>query len=129
MWQLRAEHVTIDEVAQEVTYEDAYFDIYGMPVMYSPYMSHATPGADNQSGLLTPTFMHSSNLGSVFKQPVYYAIAPDKDVTITPIYTTKAGPVLAAEYRQKFNEGPLKLDGSITSAPNIDAQGNPIAGP
>ncbi|MDE3038474.1 MAG: LPS assembly protein LptD, partial [Pseudomonadota bacterium] len=101
---------------------------YGMPVVYTPFFSNPTPGADNQSGLLMPQFMHSTILGAVYKQPVYYSISPDKDATVVPIYTSLAGPVIAGEYRQMFNTGQMMLDGSITSAPNSDALGNPIPG-
>jgi LPS-assembly protein len=128
LWQLRADHVLIDESKQEVTYDDTYFDVYGVPVFYSPYMSHATPGADNESGMLSPTYTHSTLLGSVIKVPVYYVIGQDKDFTITPMETTNSGPVMIGEYRQMFDAGPLQLGGSITSAPNIDALGNPIPG-
>lgn len=128
LWQMRAEHMTIDETAQEVSYEDAYFDVYGVPMMYLPYFSHSTPGADNESGILTPSYQHSSSLGSIGRLPVYYVISQDKDVTLTPMYTSKSGPVMIGEYRERFDSGPMILGGSITSAPNIDALGDPIPG-
>jgi LPS-assembly protein len=59
---------------------------------------------------------------------VYYAIAPDRDITVTPWYTSLNGPVLGAEYRQKFDSGLLDMTGSAANAPAVDALGNPIAG-
>lgn len=123
LWQLEADHVVIDRQKQEVKYNDAWMEIYGMPVFYTPYLSHPTPGADNKSGLLEPTFKQSTNLGTVYKQPVYYSIAKDKDVTFTPIFTTLEGPVLTGEYRQLFNNGGLTLNGSITKPQTRDAGG------
>ncbi|MGE3714240.1 MAG: LPS-assembly protein LptD [Alphaproteobacteria bacterium] len=123
LWQIKADHVTVDNEEQKVIYENAYFETYGMPVFYTPYISHPTPNADNQSGFLVPEYEHTNNLGSVVKIPVYYAIAPDKDATITPIYTTLEGLVMAGEYRQRFNTGTLRMDGSITYPSDRDASG------
>jgi LPS-assembly protein len=128
MWQITADHAMIDQQDQEIRYKNVFFNFYDVPVVYSPYFSHSTPGADNQSGLLMPSLLQSSNLGTEYRQPIYYAIAPNKDVTITPIYTSKAGPVIVGEYRQMFDAGPLLLDGSFTSAPNTNAAGNPAPG-
>ena len=123
LWQLHADHVLIDRLKQEVKYDDALMEIYGVPIFYTPYFSHPTPGADNKSGLLEPTFKQSTNLGTVYKQPVYYSIAKDKDVTFTPIFTTLEGPVLAGEYRQIFNNGAMTFTGSITKPQTRDAGG------
>jgi LPS-assembly protein len=128
LWEVRAHDVTYDKAAQDITYHDAMFDFYGVPVMYTPYLSHAAPGADNKSGFLIPEYRHNNTLGTVVKMPYYYAIAPDKDMTITPISTTLVGPLLAGEYRQRFDKGNLYFDGSITNPSNLDVAGNEAAG-
>ncbi len=123
LWQLEAEHITINKEEQTVKYDDALMEIYGVPIFYTPYFSHPTPNADNKSGLLTPTLKQSTNLGTVYKQPIYYSLAPDKDFTITPIFTTLEGPVVAGEYRQLYDSGTLNLTGSITKPQTRDAGG------
>ncbi len=123
LWQLHADHVVIDRQKQEITYNDALMEIYGVPIFYTPYFSHPTPGADNKSGILEPTFKQSTNLGTVYKQPVYYSIAKNKDVTFTPIFTTLEGPVMVGEYRQLYNSGSITLTGSITKPQTRDAGG------
>lgn len=128
LWQLKAGQVVIDNKKQKVIYEDAYFEAYGVPVIYTPYMSHPTPNADSQSGFLVPEYSHTNNLGSVIKVPYYYSISPDKDATIIPIYTTLEGLVMAGEYRQKYNNGQYSLDGSITYPTDRDALGDRSTG-
>ncbi|MFW0777722.1 MAG: LPS-assembly protein LptD [Rickettsiales bacterium] len=123
MWQLRASTVRVDEEEQLVTYDDVNFEVYGTPVFYTPYLSHATPGADNKSGLLAPEFQQNGNLGSVVKVPYYYVIGQDKDLTITPIYTSQEGLVMAGGYRQKFDNGEWFMDGSITRPQDRDGRG------
>ncbi len=128
MWSIKAGYAMIDQQDQEIRYNDASFDAFGLPIAYTPYFSNPTPGSPNESGLLMPTLMQSSNIGTVYKQPIYYAIAPDRDLTLTPIYTSLNGPVLAGEYREKFDAGPLEILGSFAEAPATDALGNPIVG-
>ncbi len=123
LWQLNADDILIDQEKQKVTYHNAFMELYGVPVLYTPYLSHPTPNADNQTGLLMPSFKQSTNLGSVYRQPVYYTISPDKDLTITPVYTSLEGPLLIGEYRQAFNNGSVLLDGSFTQPQTRDAGG------
>lgn len=123
LWQLQAEHIVINKEEQTVKYDDAVMEIYGVPIFYTPYFSHPTPNADNKTGLLEPTLKQSTNLGTVYKQPVYYTISPDKDITLTPIITTLEGPVLGGEYRQLYNNGSTSFNGSITKPQTRDAGG------
>lgn len=128
LWQLVSERAVINEDEQNIRYNNAHMDVYGLPVFYTPYLSHPTPNADNQTGLLIPEYGHSGNLGSVTKIPFYYSIAPDRDVTITPIITSAEGPVLFGEYRQRFNDGSLFFQGSATRPGKRDGVGNPTSG-
>lgn len=128
LWQLRANDVLHDKERKRVVYHDAYFEVFGVPVVYTPYLSHASPGAESESGLLPPTYGHSTNLGSVLKLPVFIAIAGDRDLTLTPIITGEDGIVMQANYRQRFDTGRLFFEGSITNPDARDAQGNITSG-
>ena len=63
MWQVEASKVTVDENEQRVSYRNAFMEVYGVPVGYSPYFSHPTPDAPSQSGLLTPQYFHAHRSG------------------------------------------------------------------
>ena len=128
IWQIRAKRATMDRAEQDVSYDDANFEIFGVPLVYMPYFSHALPGSPNESGLLKPTYQHSTSLGTVLRQPVYYSISPDKDVTLTPIYVGKESPVMAGEYRQAYDTGLMRFDGSLTDPRSRDDLGRVIAG-
>ena len=125
-WQIKADRVLVDREAKKVYYDDAYFAALGVPILYTPYLSHPTPDAGNESGLLTPEYKHSSNLGSVLKVPIYLAIAPDRDLTITPMTASKESLVMIGDWRQKFDNGQVQLSGSVTQPHRRDAQGNLI---
>jgi LPS-assembly protein len=128
LWSVQANTALIDQEAQKIIYDDAYFKVKGLPVFYTPYLSHSTPGADNKSGFLLPTYSHNNNVGSIVKVPYYYAIAPDRDATIIPVFTGEEGLVMAGEYRQLFDTGLLLMDGSATYPERRDALGNVING-
>jgi len=128
LWQIKANKVKIDEKEQEVTYRDAYFEVYGLPVAYTPYFSHPTPGADRKSGILSPEYSQTSQLGTVVKVPYYWNIAPDRDATITPYFTSDEGALVEGEYRQLTDEGSYKFNGSVTYPRERDAVGKVISG-
>jgi len=124
LWQIRAVKVIHDSKRKTVEYKDAWLEVWGVPVAYTPYFVHPDPSVKRQSGFLTPSIGNSSDLGFVARVPYYIDIAPDKDATLTPIITTEEGPVMAAEYRQHFGPGPLELSGSITRDSQEDIRGH-----
>lgn len=113
-WQIKAEKVIVDNAEQKVKYEDAYMEVYGVPVFYAPYFSHPTPNADRKSGFLTPSFRTDSNLGGALSVPYYFNIAENMEATVTPIITTKEGLVLTGDYSHLTNYGKYNIEGSIT---------------
>jgi LPS-assembly protein len=114
LWQIKAVKVFHDEERKVIEYRDAWFELAGIPILYTPYLSHPDPTVGRKSGFLFPTFGVSSDLGFISGIPYYWAIDDHKDATITPIYTSNEGPVLAAEYRQAMRHGWLSIRGSGT---------------
>lgn len=128
LWQLKASEVNINQQEQRVTYENAWMELYGVPVIYTPYFSHPTPGADPKSGILAPSYSQNQQLGTTVQIPVYINIAPNIDATLTPLLTTQEGPVLIGEYRHLTEKGYYEFDGSITNPQARDALGQLIPG-
>ncbi len=114
LWQFRAKKATLDKEAERIYYKDAKIDVLGIPMFYSPYLSSPAPGAKRKSGFLPPEFKNSSKtIGFGAKVPYYWNIAPDKDATISPMYTTSGGEFLFGQFRQKVKQGDYTIDGSI----------------
>lgn len=127
-WQVRAREVTVDQEDQRVFYHNAWMDLFGMPVFYTPYFSHPTPNADRKSGFLMPSYQLSEQLGARLDLPYYVNIAPEMDAVITPIFTTKEGIVMSGQYRHLLDSGMYQLGGSITRVDRHDKDGNQIPG-
>ncbi len=126
MWQMKSRKVTIDEEAQRVVHNHAFFEVYGVPVMYTPYMSHATPGADRKSGFLIPSYGSASELGEFVKVPYYYNIAPERDATVNMQYYSGVDPVFSGQYRSLTERGSYEFQGSITRSDKFNDAGEAL---
>jgi len=115
-WQLKAETVVHDQDARTLTYEDARLEILGVPVAYTPYLSHPGPRKKRQSGVLSPTVRISDQLGPRVDVPVYVNIDRNRGLTVTPILSADQGLAVAGEYRAKTKTGKYTLRGSGTVA-------------
>ena len=122
LWQLRAFTARQDIENKRIEYEDAYVDIFGVPIAYLPYFSHVDPSVRRASGFLVPSFGSSSHIGAFASVPYYWAIDDQRDVTVEPEITSGSGEQLSAQYRQRFNNGNITADGAFA----ID-QGKPNA--
>ncbi len=114
LWRIRARRIVHDETAREITYEDATFEVAGVPVAWLPVFSHADPTVTRQSGFLTPGFSNSDELGFGTSISYYWAIASNRDLTATAFLYTEENPILAGEYRALEEYGRFTLAGSAT---------------
>ncbi len=127
LWEIQAKKATIDDEAQRIYYRDAFFDVYGVPVLYTPYYSQPTPGSPSKSGLMTPEYSHDNNLGTVVKVPVFVTFGPNMD-SLTDVIYTSLGPVIAPEFRHLTTEGYYEFSGALTDAQAFTDEGTIIPG-
>jgi len=116
LWRIRARRVVHDEAERMIHYEDARFEVFGVPVFWLPYFSHPDPTVDRKTGLLAPSIGSSSNYGQSIKTPFFWAIDDQTDLTITPFLTTDEGPVGIFELRRAFANGRIDFEGSVTQS-------------
>lgn len=113
LWQIKAGRVRYDSEAEMVYYNNAWLELGGIPVFYTPYLAHPDPTAGPKSGLLLPTIGAGRNLGISYQQPYYIHLSDTRDATLTPFLTTSAGNGATGEYRQNFQRGQIRLYGSL----------------
>ena len=114
LWQIKAFEVVHNEKRRRIEYKDVVLEFFGVPVAYTPYFSHPDPGVKRKSGLLAPIYGSSSRLGLRLQVPYYFDIAPNRDATFAPIFTSKEGVVGAGEYRERTSSGEFSFSGSLT---------------
>jgi LPS-assembly protein len=104
-WQIKAFRIVYNQEKARVEYEDAFFEVFGVPIVYLPYFSHSDPEAPRESGFLVPSVGHSSDLGYFLEVPYYFALDPSYDLILAPVYTENDGPLLKSEWRQRTQSG------------------------
>lgn len=124
VWQIKAVKVIHDPARERITYRNAYFELFGIPVLYLPSLSHPVGGSGNASGLLVPDVRLDRSLGLELQAPYYFALAKNRDLTITPYVYTDAHPMLGLEYRHLLDDGPFRIGGLATYARRTDLAGS-----
>ncbi len=128
LWQIKARKVVHDQESHDIEYYDAVLEMFGVPVAYTPYLTHPDPTVKRRSGFLVPSYGNDSQLGIILKTPYFIVLGPDKDLTVEPIFTSKERAGLAAEYRQRIVDGKFKVDGSFTRVHRRGANGERAGG-
>lgn len=105
LWCISAATVVHDQTAATISYQDAQFEMFGVPVLYLPYFEHADPSQKRKSGFLPPSFGSSSTLGYSVSIPYYFALAPSYDFVFHPRYFSKQGILFQGDWRQKIWNG------------------------
>jgi LPS-assembly protein len=128
LWRLRTSRTTHDSEAKEIEHRDAFLEFYGIPVFYTPWLSHPDPTVKRRSGFLAPTYSSNSEFGLVLETPYFWAIDDKSDLTLAPRLMTDDAALLEATYRQRFANAALDVNGSFTQPERRDTNGNKIGG-
>ena len=123
-WQIKAKRVSQDSDKNMILYEDAVFELFGLPVFYTPYLAHPDPSQDRASGWLTPYGGYSSARGAFLETPYYLKLDDYSELTVTPHLFTKVNPLLEVDYRRNFYSGQVNINGSMTYGSAFDKDGN-----
>ena len=122
LWQIKAERIIHDEVSHEVEYDDAWLEVGGIPIAYTPYMSHADPTVKRESGLLPPSIINNKLVGSGMRTPYFGVIDPYQDITVTPLITSNDYQQVALMHRWRDLYGGTKTTISIADIPASSAE-------
>jgi LPS-assembly protein len=97
-WQLQADRLALDTKGQEGVAHDVIMRFKDVPVFYTPYISFPL-GDERKSGVLFPSFGHSSSNGYELEVPYYFNLAPNYDLTFTPGLLSARGAQFAEDFR------------------------------
>jgi len=120
VWRVRASSIIYDRDRHKLSYKKARLEMFGLPVLFLPRFSHPDGEAERVSGLLVPSIKIQRQLGLGLGLPFHFAVAPDKDFTLTPWLYSAAAPALQFQGRKLFEGGPVQVDGFVTYARQID---------
>jgi LPS-assembly protein len=120
VWRLRAAQIRYDQDRHRISHKQARLEMFGVPILYLPRFSHPDGEAERVSGLLVPSIKIQRQLGLGLGLPFHLALAPDRDVTLTPWLYSAAAPALQVQGRRLFKGGPVQVDAFMTYARRID---------
>lgn len=108
-WRVRASKIILNEEEEMIYFEQARFEVAGVPIAYLPRLSTPDPSVTRKTGFLRPDFSVSSSLGFGVSVPFFWAPAPNYDLTATANYFVKAGLLAEAEWRHRMRSGMYTL--------------------
>jgi LPS-assembly protein len=125
LWCIGASRIIHDQTAATITYQDAQFQLFGVPIFYLPYFQHPDPSVKRQSGFLMPSYSNSSTLGFSVEVPYYFALAPNYDFTFRPQYFSDRGVLWQGDWRHKLANGQYSVNFAAIqdeTIPSVDSQ-------
>ncbi len=105
LWQIKAQKVIVDGKTKIVHYEKARFELFGRPILYLPYFSHADPSVKRKSGFIFGNAGFDEDLGFWYRQPYFFATGANHDLTVAATGYTNQGLLLDAEWRHQLENG------------------------
>jgi LPS-assembly protein len=123
-WSIRARRAEQNTETQMISYQDAVFEIKGIPVLYIPWFAHPDPSSSRRSGLLVPDLGVSSKFGPFYEQPYYWAISPSQEMTIAPMIAAQVNPLVKVDYRKLFFSGFVDFETSFTYEKDFNSDGD-----
>ncbi len=109
LWQVKAARIIHDQGEKMMYFEDARIEFFGKPLAWLPYFSAPDPTVKRKTGFLMPSVGGSSIYGGAVEIPYYWALAPNYDATFAPMLTTKQGPLLQGEFRERLINGAYSI--------------------
>jgi len=123
-WQIRAVRVLYDRGKNKVKYKGARVEIFGLPLIPLPGLSHPA-NSEAGSGILVPNVRLDRTNGFEIAVPYYLRLAPNRDLTLTPHLYTDAAPMLEGEFRALTDFGSFRINGFATYSSVVPLVGTP----
>ncbi len=114
LWSIRAGEVIHNYREQEFIYKHAYLNLKGVPVFYWPYLEYPDFQVKRKTGFLTPALASSTEMGSGFELPFFWAISDSQDLYINPTISFSHVPLVQGRYRGLYQQSGLTFDFSGT---------------
>ena len=109
LWCISGERIVHDQKAATLTYQNASFDVLGVPVLYLPYFTMPDPSVKRRTGFLSPTFGSSTSLGVMAEIPYYVALDKSYDFLFHPALLSKQGVLFKGDWRQRLENGEYSI--------------------
>lgn len=117
-WQVKAVKVTYDPATKRVKYKGARIELFGLPLIPLPFLSHPVD-AKAGSGFLVPSVGFSRNNGLEIEQSYYWRMSQNRDLTASITGFSDAAPLGQAKFRSLESKGAFQITGYGTYSNRI----------
>ena len=110
LWQVKAARIIHDQNEKMIYFEDARLEFFGTPLAWMPYFSTPDPTVKRKTGFLMPNVLVELEIrrrGS--KSPTTGRWRRTTTRPFAPMITTKQGPLLQGEFRQRLLNGAYEI--------------------
>lgn len=121
-WEVKATKVVYDPSKKRVKYEGARIELFGLPVVPLPFLSHPVD-AKAGSGFLVPSIGFSRNNGVEIEQSYYWRMAQNRDLTGSITAFSGAAPLGQVKFRSLESKGAFEVSAYGTYSNRIDTSG------
>ena len=111
LWEITTSKTIHDSKTKTLYHTNPTLKIGGIPVAWLPYAEMPDPSVKRRSGFLLPNFKSHKAYGYGMVTPYFQELGPSADITFSPVWTTKQGPVADVEYRQALQSGGYNVHG------------------
>jgi len=84
VWRITARRVVVDEASQDFIYNNAAMEIFGVPILYTPYFTHPAPDVRRRTGLVSLDLGRSSVRGFYGEPQYFIALDDSADISLRP---------------------------------------------
>ena len=113
LWQIRARRIVHDQRERQLYFDDARFEIAGVPVAYFPRLRLPDPTLTRATGFLIPQIKTSTSLGIGVKLPYFITLGKSADILLTP-YISADTRTIEGRFRQELRFGSIELNGAVS---------------
>tara|TARA_B100002051_G_C16726019_1_gene635385 strand:- start:101 stop:2200 length:2100 start_codon:yes stop_codon:yes gene_type:complete len=112
-WVLKSDRLVHNSKTKRLHFYNTWLEIFGVPIIYTPYLQTPEPGVSRASGLLAPSFLSSDLIGTGIRQPMFFTLGSSSDFTISILKTSRINLLVESQYRKLFSLGNLTLESAF----------------
>ncbi|WP_347304381.1 LPS assembly protein LptD [Croceibacterium sp. TMG7-5b_MA50] len=117
-WRITASRVIYDAEQRAISFEGAWFEMFGRRLLRLPGLAFKTDGSAN-SGILVPNVGYTPANGLEASAGYFWRLAPNRDLSVTGTVFTGAKPMVSGQYRQLTGNGAYQITGYATQGARI----------
>jgi LPS-assembly protein len=124
-WQVKATKVVYDPDKKRVKYDGARIELFGLPVIPLPLLSHPAETKAG-SGFLVPNLRYSRNNGVEIEQGYYWRMSEHRDLVVAGHLFSSVAPMVHAQLRGFEDKGAFQVTSYLTYSKRISTGDGPI---